>query len=173
MAGIVSGGGLPCLLGLSRRRRGTGGQLSLSSRVAASVSSGHTRGKSAALQRRATRAPLSTPLQGGVCFLLPPLPASPSPLLTRGRLRGLRPCAAPESESGSVRAVKSHDSHSRQPDQPKPKYHPLRAYMDVLRFMTIEAVEEQAIGTWNIGNRGHAIRLKLLQENARCVPQYI
>jgi hypothetical protein len=45
--------------------------------------------------------------------------------------------------------------------------------MDVQRFMTIKAVEEQAIGTWNIGNRGHAIRLKLLQENTRCVPQYI
>jgi len=31
--------------------------------------------------------------------------------------------------------------------------------MDVRRFMTIKAVEEQAIGTWNIGNRGHAFAL--------------
>jgi hypothetical protein len=44
--------------------------------------------------------------------------------------------------------------------------------MDVRRFMTIKAIEEQAIGTWDIRNRGHAIRLKLCQENARCVPQY-
>ncbi len=57
--------------------------------------------------------------------------------------------------------------------QPKLTYHPLAAHMDVRRFMTIKAIEEQAIGTWNIGNRGHAIRLKLLQENARYVPQYI
>jgi hypothetical protein len=48
--------------------------------------------------------------------------------------------------------------------QPKLTDHPLAAYMDVWRFMTIKAVEEQAIGTWNIGNRGHAIRLKLFQE---------
>src|SRR5262249_16734810 len=57
-------------------------------------------------------------------------------------------------------------------DQPKLTYHALAPYMDVRRFVTIKAVEEQAIGTWNIGNRGHAIRLKLGQEKARCVPQY-
>jgi hypothetical protein len=28
--------------------------------------------------------------------------------------------------------------------------------MDVRGFVTIKAVEEQAIGTWNIGNCGHA-----------------
>src|SRR5262249_16269104 len=58
-------------------------------------------------------------------------------------------------------------------EQPKLTHHPLAAHMDMRRFMTIKAVEEQAIGTWNIGNRGHAIRLQLLPENARCVPQYI
>jgi hypothetical protein len=57
--------------------------------------------------------------------------------------------------------------------QPKLTYHTLAAHMDVRRFMTIKAVEELAIGTWNIGNRGHAIRLESLQENARCAPQYI
>src|SRR5262252_9429054 len=48
--------------------------------------------------------------------------------------------------------------------QPKLAYHTLAAHMDVRRFMTIKAIEEQAIGTGNIGNRGHAIRPKLLQE---------
>jgi hypothetical protein len=27
------------------------------------------------------------------------------------------------------------------------------------RFMAIKAVAEQAVGAWDIGNRGHAIRL--------------
>src|SRR4029450_9626136 len=31
--------------------------------------------------------------------------------------------------------------------------------MDMRRLMTIKAVEEQAIRTWNIGNRGHASAL--------------
>jgi hypothetical protein len=57
--------------------------------------------------------------------------------------------------------------------QSKLTHHTLAAHMDVRRFMTIKAGEEQAIGTWNIGNRGHAIRLQLFQENARCIPQYI
>src|SRR5215468_10017138 len=43
--------------------------------------------------------------------------------------------------------------------QPNLTHHPLAAHMDVRRFMTIKAVEEQAIGTWNIGNRGHASAL--------------
>jgi hypothetical protein len=66
------------------------------------------------------------------------------------------------------------DRYGRTPDKSAARMEPiLTAYMDVRRFMTIKAVEEQAIGTWNIGNRGHAIRLQLCQENARCVPQYI
>ena len=48
--------------------------------------------------------------------------------------------------------------------QPKLTYHTLTAHMDMGRFMTIKAVEEQALGTWNIGNRGHAIRLKLFKK---------
>ena len=43
------------------------------------------------------------PLQGGIRFLLRPLPAPPSPLLARGRLWGLTPCTAPESEAGLPR----------------------------------------------------------------------
>jgi hypothetical protein len=57
--------------------------------------------------------------------------------------------------------------------QPKLSHHPLAAHMDVRRFITIKAVEEQAIGTWDIGNCGHATCLKLFQENVRCAPQYI
>ena len=78
-------------------------KLSLGLQFASSSSSGHTRRKSAALQRRGTLAPLSTPLQGGLCFLLRPLPAPPSPFLARGRLWGLTPCTAPESEAGLPR----------------------------------------------------------------------
>jgi hypothetical protein len=44
--------------------------------------------------------------------------------------------------------------------------------MDMRRFSAIKAVEEQAIGAWNIGNRGHAIRLPPSQDNERGAPQY-
>jgi len=43
--------------------------------------------------------------------------------------------------------------------QPKLTHHTLAAYMDRRRFMAIKAVEEHALWSWDIGNRGHAIRL--------------
>src|SRR5262245_58478227 len=48
--------------------------------------------------------------------------------------------------------------------QPKLTHHPLAAHMDVRWFVTIKAVEEQAIGTWKIGNRGHASAFSSCQE---------
>ena len=56
--------------------------------------------------------------------------------------------------------------------EPKLAHHPLAAYVDMRRFMTIKAVEEQAIRAWEIGNRWHAIRLEQLWKSASYVPQY-
>jgi hypothetical protein len=53
--------------------------------------------------------PLSLPLQESLCFLPRPLPAPPSPVLARGRLQGLTPCAAPESGSGLSRCASCTD----------------------------------------------------------------
>jgi hypothetical protein len=36
--------------------------------------------------------------------------------------------------------------------QPKCTHHPLTAHMDMWWFMSIKAVEEQAVGSWDIGN---------------------
>jgi hypothetical protein len=60
-------------------------------------------------------------------------------------------------------------------DRSEPKFtdHTLTAHMDRRRFMAIKAVEEQAGGSWDIGNRGHAIRLPPSQDNARGTPPYI
>lgn len=44
--------------------------------------------------------------------------------------------------------------------EPEFAYHPLAAYVDMWRFVTIKAVEEQAIRAWNIGNRWHTIHLE-------------
>jgi hypothetical protein len=38
--------------------------------------------------------------------------------------------------------------------------------------MTIKAIEEKAIGTWNIGKRWHAMRLEKPQEDKRHDIQY-
>src|SRR5262249_47833941 len=56
--------------------------------------------------------------------------------------------------------------------QPKFTHHTLTAHMDMRRFMAIKAVEEQAVGSWDIGNRGHAIRLPPSQDHERGTPQY-
>jgi hypothetical protein len=84
----------------------THGKQRLSSRCVSSLSSDHTRRKSAAFQRRASLAPLSIPLQDGFCFLLRPLPAPPFPLLALGRLQGLTLCTALERESGLPRSAR-------------------------------------------------------------------
>ena len=60
----------------------------------------------------------------------------------------------------------------RDRSQPKFTHHPLTAHMDMRRFMAIKAVEEQAVGSWDIGNRGHAIHLPPSQDNERGAPQY-
>src|SRR2546422_8236727 len=65
-------------------------KLSLGLQFASSSSSGHTRRKSAALRRRVTLAPLSTPLQRGIRFLLRPLPARLLPCLRAGDSEDLR-----------------------------------------------------------------------------------
>src|SRR5262245_50926787 len=57
--------------------------------------------------------------------------------------------------------------------QPKLTHHPLAAHMDVRRFMTIKAVEEQAIGTWNIGNRGHASAFSYCKKITMCPTVYL
>jgi hypothetical protein len=56
--------------------------------------------------------------------------------------------------------------------QPKLTHHPLAAHVDMWRFLTIKAIEEQAIGTWDIGNRWHASHLEKPEENERRDPQY-
>jgi hypothetical protein len=39
----------------------------------------------------------------------------------------------------------------------------------VRRFLAVKAVEEHPIGAWNIGNRGHAIRLHVGSKSAQDV----
>jgi hypothetical protein len=56
--------------------------------------------------------------------------------------------------------------------EPKLAHHPLAAYVDMRRFMTIKAVKEQTIRAWESGNRWHAIRLEQLWKGASYVPQY-
>jgi hypothetical protein len=56
--------------------------------------------------------------------------------------------------------------------QPKLTYHPLTAHVDMRRFLTIKAIEEQAIGAWDIGNRWHVSHLAQPEENERRDPQY-
>src|SRR5262245_2580458 len=56
--------------------------------------------------------------------------------------------------------------------QPKFTDHTLPAHMDMRRFMAIKAVEEQTVGAWDIGNRGHATRLPSSQDHERGAPQY-
>jgi hypothetical protein len=56
--------------------------------------------------------------------------------------------------------------------QPKLTPHSLAAHMDMRRFLTIKAIEEQAIGAWDIGNRWHASHLEKPEENERRDPQY-
>src|SRR5262245_56485564 len=56
--------------------------------------------------------------------------------------------------------------------QPKVTEHTRTTHMDMRGFIAIKAVEEQAIGSWDIGNRGHAVRLTPSQENKRGAPQY-
>ena len=56
--------------------------------------------------------------------------------------------------------------------QPKLTHHTLVAYMNMRRFMGIKAGEEQAIWSWDIGNRGHAVRLTPSQDNESGAPQY-
>jgi hypothetical protein len=56
--------------------------------------------------------------------------------------------------------------------QPKLTHHPLAAHVDMRRFLTIKAVEEQAIWAWDIGNRWHASHLEKPEEHKRRDPQY-
>ena len=56
--------------------------------------------------------------------------------------------------------------------QPKLTHHPLAAHVDMRRFLTIKAIEEQAIGAWDIGNHWHASDLEKPEENERRDPQY-
>jgi hypothetical protein len=44
--------------------------------------------------------------------------------------------------------------------QPKLTHHPLATDVDMRWFVTIEAIEEQTIGAWDIRNCGHTIRLE-------------
>ena len=90
-----------------------------SSRCAAAVSAGHTRGKAAALQRGAQRDPFSTPLQRGMRFLPRPFPAPPFPALARGRLRGLRRCTASERASGVPRSASCTDKSGEDASVPR------------------------------------------------------
>jgi hypothetical protein len=43
--------------------------------------------------------------------------------------------------------------------QPQRTHHTLATYMDMRQYIAINTVEEQAIWSWDLGNRGHAIRL--------------
>jgi hypothetical protein len=56
--------------------------------------------------------------------------------------------------------------------QPKLTHHPLAADVDMRWFVTIKTVEEQAIGAWDTGPRGHAIRLVQSQKNQKPWRQY-
>src|SRR5262249_283179 len=58
-------------------------------------------------------------------------------------------------------------------DQPKLTHHTLAAHVDMRRFMTIQPVEEQAIGTWNIRNRGHASALSYFKTITMSPPAYL
>ena len=53
--------------------------------------------------------------------------------------------------------------------EPKFTDHPFALDMDVRRLLTVKAVEEHPVGAWNIGNRGHAIRLHAGVKNAQDV----
>ncbi len=61
---------------------------------------------------------------------------------------------------------------SRDWRQPKLTHHPLATHVDMRWFVTIKAVEEQAIGAWDMGNRGHAIRLEKPWDHRRCDAEY-
>jgi hypothetical protein len=63
------------------------GTLRPGGRLAASAASGHTRGKSAALQREAISLPLSVRLPDGLRCRPHPLPAPPFPSLAVGRFQ--------------------------------------------------------------------------------------
>jgi hypothetical protein len=60
--------------------------------------------------------------------------------------------------------------HNR--SEPKLAHHPLAAYVDMRRFITVKAVEEQAIRAWDIGNCWHSIRLEQLWKSTSYAPQY-
>ena len=53
--------------------------------------------------------------------------------------------------------------------QPKCTDHPLALDMDVRRFLAVKALEEHAVGAWNIRNRWHAIHLHAEIRNAQHV----
>jgi hypothetical protein len=81
--------------------------------------------------------PLSSPLQRGVRFLPRPLPAPPSPVLARGRLWGLTPCTASESESGLPRSAsftnKSGEDASVHREGPRVRRCAVQTYRPALR----------------------------------------
>jgi len=56
--------------------------------------------------------------------------------------------------------------------EPKCTDHPFTLDMAVRRLLTVKAVEEHPVGAWNIGNRGHAIRLHAGARARRCAAQY-